>query len=179
MSNYDDLGALEGRVRHCLQWKGTKRGKRCASYAAGPGKPRGRKAAGIKRRFYEQSTTRKRAHKICFMRKVKGQARRKKVCRFVKAAAWRQHVSAARCSAGVRRTRTGRKHVMSARRRKPTASQIKRRTIGARKKLASAEKALVKYGSVGRQHAAMAEFSGLERVTRRRRKTSRRRARRR
>jgi len=89
MNGYDELAALEGRLRHCVRYKGSGAKKRCAKFSAGPGRPKGRKKAGIARRFYERSTTKRRAHKICSLRKVKGQARRKKVCRFVSAKVWR------------------------------------------------------------------------------------------
>jgi len=73
MSSYDELAALEGRLRHCIKYKDSGKTKRCAKFSAGPGRPRGRKSAGITRRFVERSTTKKRAHKICLKRRtVKG-----------------------------------------------------------------------------------------------------------
>lgn len=60
------LGSLEGRVRRCIRYKTGKGGRKvCAKYAAGPGRPRGRKKAGIKRKFVERSTTKKRAKRVC------------------------------------------------------------------------------------------------------------------
>jgi hypothetical protein len=94
----EDLG-LEGRLRHCARYKTAKDGKkRCAKFSAGPGKPRGRKRAGIKSRFYERSTTKKRSKRVCLKRvTVKG----RKVCK-----SWR-YISA---KAASKRTRkSGRK----------------------------------------------------------------------
>jgi len=60
------LGTLEGRLRRCIRYKIGKGGKKvCAKYRAGPGAPKGRRKAGIKRRFVERSSTKKRAHRIC------------------------------------------------------------------------------------------------------------------
>lgn len=116
MDDYEALAALEGRLRHCLRYKTAKGGRKvCAKFAAGPGRPKGRKKAGIKRRFYERSTTKKRAHKICSLRKVRDQARRKKVCRLVSASAWRKHKHSVRRTKGAclkwgkKSSRTGKK----------------------------------------------------------------------
>ena len=75
-----DLSALEGRLRHCVRYKRSKSGKKvCAKFRAGPGRPKGRRKAGIRKKFVERSTTKKRASRTCMKwkaRKVKG----RKVC---------------------------------------------------------------------------------------------------
>jgi hypothetical protein len=73
------LRSLEGRLRHCIRYKTGKGGRKvCAKYRAGPGKPKGRKKAGIKRRFVERSTTKKRAHRTCAKW---GKSNGRRVCR--------------------------------------------------------------------------------------------------
>ena len=88
---YGNLASLEGRLRHCVRYKTAKGGrKRCAKFGAGSGSPRGRKKAGILSRFYERSTTKKRAKRICTKRGVRKSVRRCLKWRSVSAALFRK-----------------------------------------------------------------------------------------
>lgn len=115
----EDLSSLEGRVRRCVRYKSGKGGRRvCAHYSAGPGRPRGRRKAGITRKFYERSTTRKRARGIRVCRKVPGKSR--KVC-------YIRHLRGSGSTYTVRR-RSRRAASATSRRRRTTTAR-RRRTV--------------------------------------------------
>lgn len=173
----DELSSLEGRLRHCVAYKGN---GRCKRYAPGPGKPnaRARKRAGITRKFYEKSTTRKKAARTWVCRKVKGQKKRSCGWRYLTAAQARStrkrtYRKATGGRKGVYRASRKSRKVASTR-RKHGANFYARRAESLEKKAAKARAmALKKAGGVG--HGRV--MGGLEGL-RRRRSTRRRRTRR-
>ncbi len=171
----DELSSLEGRLRHCVAYKGN---GRCERYAPGPGKPnaRARKRAGITRKFYEKSTTRKKAARTWVCRKVKGQKKRSCGWRYLTAAQARStrkrtYRKATGGRKGVYRASRKSRKVVS-KRRKISANQLYRQAAAAaekgRKLLARANK------KAGSESGPMSGLEGL----RRRRSTRRRRTRR-
>jgi hypothetical protein len=154
-----NLSSLEGRLRHCIRYKRGKGGKKvCAKFRAGPGKPKGRRKAGIKRKFVERSTTTKRSSRSC-AKWGRGKGGRK-VCRKWRNVAktrvvrgkrkpYRAKARAGKRGACLRRKRsakTGRmycaKYAGTAKRKKRTTKARKTRSANGRR----ASKICIRYG---------------------------------
>ena len=112
-----NLSSLEGRLRHCVRYKKGKKGKKvCAKYRAGPGSPKGRRKASIRRKFVERSTTKKRASRTCMKW---GKSGGRKVCR-----KWRHVSKTAMAKRKATKKRSGKRGACLRRKRSPKTGRM-------------------------------------------------------
>lgn len=181
---FSNLASLEGRLRHCVKYKTAKGGrKRCAKFSAGAGKPRGRKKAGILSRFYERSTTKRRAKRVCAKRGVRKGVRRCLKWRSVSAALARKRRSSRRRRGTCLRfgrsklgKRVCRKFSAGLHRRKKTSGK-KKRSFGTAALARRAQKKLIKAG-YGKGYVGMhgLELEAPRKRRRRKKATTKRRS---
>jgi hypothetical protein len=171
----DDLGALEGRLRHCVRYKTGKGGRKvCAKYRAGPGRPKGRRKAGIKRRFYERSKTKKRASSTCLRWSRKSPKTGRKRCLKRRYAPKTRVVRGRRRPYRAKRKSTGRKRICymrmgkrvcrKATTRRSTGTKRKRKSSGKRKRKSTGTAYMRSYQAAMRKHTkALSGYSSRRR----------------